>query len=208
MHSPVLVLKTSKGAERMITKLYNWTMEKAASKAGEKWLAFLALIESVFFPIPVDVMLIPMIIADRSRAWRLATIVTTMSVIGAGLGYIIGAFFYETVAAPIIELYGYGDKFDAFQDYYTEYGVWIVLIGGLTPIPFKVITISSGLIGMNPFIFMLSCIPARVPRFFLEAALLWKYGAAIQGFIEKRLGLMFTLGIIVFLSGFVALKYI
>ncbi len=192
----------------MLKSLYDWTMQKAASKAGEKWLAFLALIESIFFPIPVDVMLVPMILADRTRAWRLAFIATAMSVVGAMIGYLIGAFFYDSIATPLMELYGYSDKFTDFQNYYIEYGIWIVLIGGLTPIPFKVITISSGIVGMNPLLFFLLCFPARVPRFYTEAILLWKFGEPIQAFIEKRLGPLLSLGMILLVGGFIALKYV
>ena len=192
----------------MIQGLYNWTMAKAASKAAEKWLAFFALIESIFFPIPVDVMLVPMILADRAKAWRYATIVTTMSIIGAVFGYIRGAFLYESVAAPLIEFYGYGAKFEAFKSSYEEYGVLIILIGGLTPIPFKVITISCGVVGLNPIVFFLACFPARVPRFFVEAALLWKYGEPIRNFIEKRLTILMSLFTIMIIGGFIAVKYI
>jgi len=192
----------------MIKKLYDWTLEKAADKRGERWLAVVSFAESSFFPVPVDLMLLPMILADISRAWRLALITTLSSVAGAMFGYLIGAFLYEAVALPLMELYGYGDKFTTFQEYYSEWGILIVLIGGLTPIPFKVITIASGVVGLNPLVFFLSCFPARAPRFYAEAALLWFFGARIQSFVEKRLPLIFTITMIVGIGGFIALKYL
>ncbi|WCL54977.1 YqaA family protein [Gimibacter soli] len=192
----------------MLKRLYDWSMDRVARPSGEKWLAGLSFAEASFFPIPPDILLMPMIIADRSRAWRLALIATIASVIGAGLGYLIGHFLYEAVALPLIELYGYAEKFSAFEAYYAEYGVLIVLIGGLTPIPFKVITIASGVAGLDPLLFMLSCIPARAPRFFAEALLLWKFGPPIRAFVEKRLSLVFTLFVALLIGGFVALKFV
>ena len=189
-------------------KLYDWTMAKAKHPKAERWLAGLSFLESSIFPIPTDVMLMPMILADRSKAWRYGIITTIASVAGAVLGYLIGAFLFESIGQPIIDFYGYADKFAAAESYYLEYGVLIVLIGGLTPIPFKVITIASGLFGLNPVIFFLSCIAARAPRFMLEAALLWKSGDPIKDFIERRLQWVTTGFIIIVVSGFVALKYV
>ncbi len=192
----------------MLKKLYDWTLEKAADKKGERWLAAISFAESSFFPVPIDLMLLPMMLADHGRVWRLALITTLSSVAGAVLGYIIGAFLFEAVAQPLIAFYGYEDKFAAFKNYYIEYGVLIVLAGGLTPIPFKVITIACGVIGLNPLVFFLTCFPARAPRFYIEAALIWRFGRPIQAFIEKRLPLLFTLVMIVGIGGFVVLKYI
>jgi len=192
----------------MLKRLYDWSMDRVARPSGEKWLAGLSFAEASFFPIPPDILLMPMILADRTKAWRLAFITTLASVVGAIFGYMIGAFLYEAVAAPMIEMYGYGEKFAAFEAYYAEYGLLIVLIGGLTPIPFKVITIASGVAGLNPLMFILSAIPARAPRFFIEAALLWKFGPPIRAFVEKRLSLIFTLFMVLLIGGFVALKYI
>jgi len=192
----------------MLTRLYDWMMAKALHPHGERWLALISFAESSFFPIPPDVMLLPMILADRAKAWRLALITTVMSVLGAVLGYIIGAFLFDLIAQPLLNMYGYGEKYAAFQDYYIEYGVLIVLVGGLTPIPFKVITIASGAASLNPLVFFLSCIAARAPRFFIEAALLWQFGPPIRAFVEKNLPVLFTLGIVLLIGGFMALKFI
>lgn len=192
----------------MLRKLYDWTLEKAQSPASEKWLGAISFAESSFFPIPIDIMMIPMILADRLKAWRLATITLVTSVLGGMAGYLIGALLFETIGQPIIDFYGYGEKFEAFQGYYTDYGILIVLIAGFTPIPFKVVTIASGVVGMNPLVFFLTSIPARGARFYLVAALLWKFGDPIRDFIEKRLGLVTTAVMVVGILGFVALKFL
>ncbi|MFC3050481.1 YqaA family protein [Kordiimonas pumila] len=192
----------------MLKKLYNWMIEKAQSKASERWLAAVSFAESSFFPIPIDLMLIPMILANRLKAWRLATITLIASVLGGMAGYMIGAVFFETIGLPILDLYGYADKFDEYRQYYNEYGILIVLIAGFTPLPFKVVTIASGVIGMNPLVFFLTSVPARGARFFLVAALLWKYGEPIRSFIEKRLGLVLTAFTVLGIAGFLALKFV
>jgi membrane protein YqaA with SNARE-associated domain len=192
----------------VLKSLYDWTLEKARSPASEKWLGAISFAESSFFPIPIDLMMIPMILADVSKAWRLATITLVTSVLGGIAGYLIGALLFEVIGQPIIDFYGYGDKFAAFQDYYRDYGVLIVLVAGFTPLPFKVVTIASGAVAMNPLVFIAASIPARGARFFLVAALLWKFGAPIRGFIERRLGLVTTAFAILGILGFVALKYL
>ncbi len=192
----------------MIKRLYDWTLEKAQSPACEKWLAGVAFAESSFFPIPVDLMLIPMVLADRLKAWRLATIALIASVLGGMAGYAIGALLFEAIGQPILDFYGYGDKFAAFQQSYIEYGILIVLVAGFTPIPFKVVTITSGAVAMNPLVFFLVAIPARGARFFLVAGLLWKFGTPIRTFIEERLGLVLTAFAILGIGGFLALKYV
>lgn len=183
-------------------------MAKAAHPQAERWLAGLSFLESSMFPVPTDIMLMPMILADRAKAWRYGIITTIASVLGAVLGYFIGAFLFESIGQSIVDFYGYQSQFEAFKDYYIEYGVLIVLIGGLTPIPFKVITIASGVSGLNPVIFFVSCFAARAPRFMLEAALLWKFGEPIKDFIERRLQWVMVAFVLVVASGFIALKYV
>ncbi|UTW55129.1 YqaA family protein [Kordiimonas sp. SCSIO 12610] len=192
----------------MLKSLYDWTMEKLARPSGEKWLAGLAFSESIFFPIPIDILMIPMILANRLKAWRLATITLIASVIGGIGGYLLGAFLYESIAAPIIELYGYQDQFTKVQGWFDDYGIAIVLVAGFTPIPFKVVTIASGFASLNPLIFILTSIPARGARFYLVAGLLWKFGDPIKEFIEKRLTLVVTLVTLAGLAGFAVLKLI
>jgi membrane protein YqaA with SNARE-associated domain len=190
----------------MFRGLYDWAMDRLARPSGEKWLAGLAFAESIIFPIPIDILMIPMILADRIRAWRLATITLIASVIGGIGGYLIGALLFETIGQPIIDFYGYQAQFETFRGYYQDYGILIVLVAGFTPIPFKVVTIASGAVAMNPLVFFLTSIPARGGRFYLVAGLLWKFGDPIRDFIEKRLTLVIIAVTIVGLAGFAVLK--
>ncbi len=153
-------------------------------------------------------MLIPMVLAKREGAWRYALICTITSVLGGILGYYIGAALLETLARPILEFYGYWHKFEDFQGAFNEWGLLIVFIFGLTPFPYKVITIASGATGLNLPIFIVSSIVARGIRFFIVAALLYFFGPPIKDFIEKRLGLMFFIGCALLVGGFVAVKYL
>ena len=189
-------------------KLYFWMMEKARHQYAVRWLALLSFLESSVFPIPTDIMLMPMVLANRAKAWYYATVTTVSSVAGAVLGYIIGAFFFDTFGQSILSFYGYETAFDQAKTYYADYGILIVLIGGLTPIPFKVITIASGVFSLNPIVFILSAIAARAPRFFIEAGLLWKFGEPINNFIEKRLTLVLSLFALLIVGGFIAIKYL
>lgn len=190
----------------MFRGLYDWAMDRLARPSGEKWLAGLAFAESIIFPIPIDILMIPMILADCIRAWRLATITLIASVIGGIGGYLIGALLFETIGQPIIDFYGYQAQFETFRGYYQDYGILIVLVAGFTPIPFKVVTIASGAVAMNPLVFFLTSIPARGGRFYLVAGLLWKFGDPIRDFIEKRLTLVIIAVTIVGLAGFAVLK--
>lgn len=192
----------------MLQKLYDWTLEKAQRPSSEKWLGAISFAESSFFPIPIDLMMIPMILANTSKAFRLATITLITSVLGGMAGYAIGAFAFGVIGQPIIEFYGYQEQFVAFQGHYAEYGILIVLVAGFTPLPFKVVTIASGVAGMNPLVFFLTAIPARGARFYLVAGLLWKFGEPIREFIEKRLGLVLTAFMVLGIAGFAALKLI
>lgn len=192
----------------VIQRLYDWTLSKAQSPASEKWLAGISFAESSFFPLPIDLMLIPMILANRLKAWRLATITLITSVLGGIAGYAIGAFFYEVIGKPIIDFYGYQEQFITLQDTFAEWGVLFVLVAGFTPIPFKLVTITAGAVSMNPLLFVLTSIPARGARFYLVAALLWKFGDPIKDFIEKRLGLVTTAMMVLGIGGFVVIKYI
>ena len=186
--------------------LYNWTLRQAASPYALWILALVAFIESSIFPIPPDILLIPMVLAMRQKAWLLAGICTVASVIGGTAGYGIGFFLYESVGQAILEFYGKLEKFEAFQALYNEWGAWIVMMGGLTPFPYKVITIASGVTGLNIVTFTLFSVIARGLRFFLIAWLLWKFGTPIKTFIEKYLGWLTILFFALLLGGFLAFK--
>ena len=192
----------------MLRPLYNRVMALAAHRRANWALAVVSFIESSVFPIPPDVMLIPMVLAQRHKALLITTICTLASVLGGLLGYFIGLFLFESIGKPILDFYSYGENFDAFQSRYNEWGVWIVLIAGLTPFPYKVITIASGVTGLSLPVFILASIIARGARFSIVAALLWKFGEPIQMFIERYLGILFTLFIVMLIGGFVVVNLV
>ncbi|OYW55903.1 MAG: cytochrome B [Hyphomicrobium sp. 32-62-53] len=192
----------------MMRSLYDWMMRQAASDRAPTALFWVSFIESSVFPIPPDIMLIPMAIANRLKAWWYATVATVGSVLGGLLGYAIGYFLFDLVGQPILGFYGYGDKFQEFAGQYNEYGAWIVFMAGLTPFPFKVITIASGTTSMNIFVFILASIVGRASRFFAVAALLYFFGQPIREFIERYFGILTVLFFILLVGGFAAVKFL
>lgn len=192
----------------MLRRMYDWTLSLAAGRHAERALAVVSFVESSFFPIPPDVLLIPMIIARPERAWRLAFIATLSSVIGGFFGYAIGYFLFEAVGQPILEFYGIVNKYDELRHLFDEWGAWIIIVKGMTPIPYKFLTITSGALHFDLLIFALASVVSRGLRFFLVAALLWKFGPPIRDFIEKRLTLVLTVGLVILIGGFVVLKYL
>jgi membrane protein YqaA with SNARE-associated domain len=171
-------------------------------------LALISLIESSIFPIPPDILIIPMVLAARDRAWLVASVCTVASVIGGVFGYGIGFFMFDQIGKPVLEFYQYAGKFSEFQTSYNEWGAWAVFFAGITPFPYKVITILSGATGLSMPVFIVASIFARGIRFFIVAALLWKFGAPIRTFIERRLGLLFVLLVVLLLGSFVLVKYL
>ena len=169
-------------------------------------LAGVSFIESSVFPIPPDVLLIPMVLAERDKAFRIALVCTAASVLGGLLGYAIGVFLFEEIGRPVLEFYGYGPRFAEFQARYNDWGAWAVFIAGVTPFPYKVITILSGVTALDVFVFTLCSVAARGLRFYIVAGLLWYFGEPIREFIEKRLALLFWLFCGLLLGGFVTVK--
>ena len=192
----------------MLRRLYDWTLSLADHPKALWVLAAISFIESSVFPIPPDVLMIPMILARPSRAWMIALVALVSSVLGGLLGYAIGAFAYDTIGQPILETLGKADAMEAFNTRFNDFGFWAVLTAGVTPFPYKVITIMSGWTGMPLLTFIATSILARGIRFFLVAALLWKFGAPIRDFIEKRLGLMALVFIVLLFGGFYIVKYL
>jgi membrane protein YqaA with SNARE-associated domain len=192
----------------MIRGLYNWTMGLAESRYALWALAAVAFVESSVFPIPPDILMIPMILATPRRAWLIAGVACVCSVLGGLAGYYIGWGLFESVGRPVLEFYGKDAYFDEFAVRYNDFGAWAVLIAGITPFPYKVITIMSGATGLSLPVFIVASVIARGLRFFIVAGLLWKFGAPIKDFIEKRLGLMFTLFIILLLGGFYVVRFL
>ena len=192
----------------MIRRLYDWVMGLAAHRHAAGWLFLISFIESSFFPIPPHIMLIPMVLADRARAWWLAAIATVGSVLGGVAGYLIGYLLFDQIGKPVLDFYGHGDKFAEFADGYNEYGAWIVLFAGATPFPYKVITIASGLTALNFWVFLIASIVARSAVFFAIAGLLYAFGEPIRAFIERRLATLFTIFLVLLFGGFVAVRYL
>ncbi len=191
----------------MIRALYDWTMRQAASPRATWALGAVSFADSSFFPVPADALLIPMVIAERRRAWTLALICSVTSVLGALVGYFIGAFLFEEVARPLLTFYGYRDEFADFAVTYNQWGAWIVLIaGGLTPFPFKVVTIASGATSLDPAVFVLSCIVARGSRYYMVAGLLYRFGPAVRDFLDRRLKLALALAAAATVGGFAAIR--
>lgn len=189
----------------MLRGLYDWTLSLAESKHALWVLAIVSFFEASVFPIPPDALLIPMVLATPHRAWLIAGITTVCSVLGGALGYVFGAFLYEEFGIQILEFYGKTDAFNDFSTYYNEYGAAILLISGITPVPFKATTILSGATGLNFVTFMMFNLIARGLRFYIVAGLLWKFGPPIRDFIEKRLVLVFIIGLALLLGGFYVL---
>ena len=192
----------------MLRPLYDWTMRLAGHRHALWALAAIAFIESSVFPIPPDVLLIPMVLAARDRAWRYAAVCTIASVLGGMLGYAIGFYLFEAAGQPLLELYGYAAKFDEFRGRYNEWGAWIVFGAGVTPFPYKVITIASGVTGLDLATFTVASVLARGLRFFIVAALLYWIGPPIRNFVEKNLAMVTTVFFVLLLGGFVAVRYL
>jgi membrane protein YqaA with SNARE-associated domain len=187
----------------MLRRIYDWCIA-AADRPYALWIiAAVSFAESSFFPVPPDVMLIPMSLAKPQRAWLFAGVCTLASVAGGLLGYAIGALLYDSLGHYLIQLYGLGGKVEAFRASYAEWGAVIILLKGLTPIPYKLVTITSGFAGYNLLLFVLCSIVARGARFFIAAVLLNRYGDWIRVRIEKHLGLWVALGAAVLVLGFV-----
>ncbi len=192
----------------MLRRLYDWTMSLAAGRHAPTALAAVSFAESSFFPIPPDVMLIPMVIARRARAWFYAALATVSSVIGGMFGYAIGYFLFEAIGQPILNFYGKSEDFAGFTQMFNEFGVWILIIKGMTPIPYKILTIAAGVSHMDLIAFVLASIVARAMRFFIVAGLLYFFGEPIRKFVEERLTLMLTLFVVLLVGGFVAVKFL
>ena len=193
---------------KFVRQIYDAVFHLSKENGAVYWLFAVSFIESSFFPIPPDVMLIPMILTTTKKAWNLAGIATAGSVIGAYLGYAIGFYFFQLIAEPLLNFYGYLEKFNSFKDLYNQYGAWIVFGAGITPFPYKIITIASGVVHMNLLVFTVDSIIARGMRFFLVAWLLKKYGETMRVFIEKNLGWLSVVFLILLIGGFAAVKYI
>ena len=194
------------GIQKLIHKTYDTMLSLSAKDHAMLFLFLVAFAESSFFPIPPDVMIIPMVLATPQKAWKIAGLATFASVIGGYFGYIIGSCFFDLIAKPLLEMYDALNQFKEFENYYHLYGAWIVFGAGITPFPYKIITIASGVVHLDLFIFTIASILARGIRFFLVAWLLKKYGAPMKVFIEKNLGWLSVLFLILLIGSFALIK--
>ena len=192
----------------MLRRLYDWVIRLAGSPRAIPAMGVVAFAESSFFPIPPDVMLIPMVLAQRAKAWVFASIATLGSVLGGVAGYAIGYFLFEYLGRPILDVYGYGGKFEETAELFRQWGVWILIAKGWTPFPYKVLTIAAGAFKMELLAFVLASVVARAMRFYLVAALLFWFGEPIRDFIERRLSLVTTAFVVTLVGGFLAVKYL
>lgn len=190
----------------MLKRLYDWTMAKAASKDSVGWLAAVSFAESSFFPLPPDLLLVPMVIANRRAWWMLAAICTLASVVGGLAGYAIGFFLYEAIGSWVIDVYHLTDKFETLRQTFVDYGAEILIIKGMTPIPYKLLTITAGVAKLNIWVFIGASIISRSMRFFLVAGLLYLFGEPIRAFIEKRLTLVTSVFAVLLIGGFLIVK--
>ncbi len=192
----------------MIERLYRRLLLLASGPRAPLWLAVIAFAEASFFPLPPDALLIPMALARPHRAWRLAAICTAASVVGGAFGYFIGFALYQAVAQPLLHAYGYEAAFERFRQTFAEYGFWVILLKGLTPIPYKIVTIASGAAGFSFAMFMAASVITRGARFFMIAGLLRRFGDPVRVFIERRLTLVTTIALLGIVAGFVVLRYV
>lgn len=192
----------------MLRSLYDRVLALSAHRRAPAWLAVVSFAESSFFPIPPDAMLIPMCLARPDRAWRYAAICTVASVLGGVLGYAIGFWLFDALAEPVLRAYGHADALTRFQGWYDRWGALVILIKGLTPIPYKIVTIASGAARFDFSTFLVASIVTRGARFFLLAFLLRRFGPPIREFIERRLTLVTSLAAGGILVGFAALRFL
>lgn len=192
----------------MLRRIYHWTLDLATHKHAVAALALVSFVESSIFPIPPDVILIPMILAARDRAWAIAGMCTVASVLGGMVGYVIGALVFDQIGKPILDFYNYSPKFKEFTETYNNWGAWAVFFAGVTPFPYKVITILSGAAHLDLIVFSISSLLARGLRFFVVAALLWQFGEPIREFIERRLGFLFISFVILLFGGLYLAKFV
>ena len=193
---------------KVVRSIYDYMLKLSADKNAVWFLFLVAFAESSFFPIPPDIMIIPMILALPKNAYKIAGIATIASVLGGCFGYLIGAVFFDLIAEPILNVYNAMDKFKVFEKYYHEFGAWIVFGAGITPFPYKIITIASGAVHLNVLVFTIASVFARGIRFYFVAWLLKKYGEPMKLFIEKNLGWLSILFMIVLIGGFYIIKYL
>ena len=192
----------------MLKRLYNWTLDLAGRPYALYALAVVSFAESSFFPIPPDIMIVPMALAQPKKIWLYAAVCSVASVLGGLLGYFIGAVLFESVGMAILNFFSMADGAETFKEQYNQWGHWVILIKGVTPIPYKLVTITSGAAGYNLFWFVVLSMITRSARFFILAALLSQFGPAIRRMLDQHLNLILTLFVVAIVGGFFAFQYL
>jgi membrane protein YqaA with SNARE-associated domain len=195
-------------ANRMLRRLYRWTLGLSKHPHALAWLGFISLLESSVFPLAPDILIIPMVLARPRRHWAIAGVATLGSVLGGFIGYGIGHFLFKAIGQPVIDFYGAQGLFDEFRRLYNAWGIWIVAAGGFTPLPYKVVTIASGVTGLDPMAFALASLVSRGSRFFLEAGLIARFGEPMKRFAERNLPVLASVFFLLLLGGFLLFRYV
>ncbi|MDE0355827.1 MAG: DedA family protein [Deltaproteobacteria bacterium] len=193
---------------RTLERLYDWTLRSAGTRHAVWALAVVCFLQSLVLPVPPDLLLIPMVLARRAKAWGFATISTLSSTAGGLAGYAIGYFFYETVGEPLLGLWGYQGKLDVFEAYRRQWGAWFVVAGALTPLPYKLVAVACGVARLDVGVFILASLLSRGFRFYVEATLLWYFGPAARALIERHLSAATVIGLILVVGVFMLLRLI
>jgi membrane protein YqaA with SNARE-associated domain len=192
----------------MLRRAYEWILGLATHRHALAWLALLAFLESSVLPLAPDILIIPMALATPRRAWTIGAVATAGSVAGGFAGYAIGHFLYRTVGRPLIDVYGAQALFEQFRQLYARWGIALIAAGGFTPLPYKIVTIASGVAGLNPVAFGLAAVISRASRFFLVAVLVARYGQPMRRLLETRLAGLGMVLLFLLLGGFVAFRYL
>lgn len=193
---------------KIFRSLLDWVWRMAETEGAMKVLFLVSLTESVFFPVPPDLLLIPMALAQQKKAFRIAGVCLAASVIGGAIGYFIGAFFMDTIGMSIVNFYGLTDQYVVVQEWYEKYNAWVVAVAGLTPIPYKLCTLTAGAFHVNFYVFFIMSFLSRGVRFFVVAGLIYLFGHKIRYFLEKRLDLIFVLCMVLVVIGFILVNYL
>ncbi|MBB3266552.1 membrane protein YqaA with SNARE-associated domain [Azospirillum sp. OGB3] len=192
----------------MLKPLYNRILKLSARKDAVWWMSAVSFAESSFFPLPPDIMLVPMCLAEPKKLWRYTNICALASLIGGLFGYAVGFYLFESVGRLIIDFYNAQDSFQRFQDMFAEFGPWFLILKGITPIPYKLLTITAGFAHLDLTVFILCSIVARFSRFYMIAILLHFYGPQVRDIIEKRLMLVTTVLLVIIIGGLLSFKFV
>ena len=192
----------------MLKPLYNQILKLSARKDAVWWMSAVSFAESSFFPLPPDIMLVPMCLAEPKKLWRYTNICALASLIGGLFGYAVGFYLFESVGRLIIDVYNAQESFQRFQDMFAEFGPWFLILKGITPIPYKLLTITAGFAQLDLTVFILCSIVARFSRFYMIAILLHFYGPQVRDIIEKRLMLVTTVLLVIIIGGLLSFKFV